>query len=167
MKTLLLMRHCQAKSVGDVAGDRHRPLSPGGLAEAKLAAEWLSQTGRLPDGVLCSAALRTRQTAEAIMAACPQSRRVDVEAFYQADDTELRHGIAAEAVSHDLGDVQTLLVLGHNPTISDLAGSLTRRPTMLPPGAIVVIEVDHDWSQPLAAAGCRWIEQWTPGRAAS
>ena len=162
MNILLLMRHCQAESAGSIPGDHHRPLSTGGRAEADRAAAWLRQTDRLPDALLCSDATRTRQTADAIVAASPNVSRQDVAEFYQADDAQLRDGIVERAAADNLSDARTLLVLGHNPTISDLAGQLTRRPLMLPPGGIVVIEVDHDWSQPLLAARCRWIEQWSP-----
>ena len=61
MRTLVLMRH--AKSAYPAGVDDHdRPLADRGEREAALAGDWLRENVPPIDAVLCSSALRTRQT---------------------------------------------------------------------------------------------------------
>jgi phosphohistidine phosphatase len=60
-RTLVILRHAKAANPQGVA-DPDRPLSQRGHADAAAAGVWLARRGLQPDLVVCSPALRTRQT---------------------------------------------------------------------------------------------------------
>jgi phosphohistidine phosphatase len=120
-RVLHLLRH--AKSSWRDAGleDRDRPLNARGHHAAELLATHLSRQP-LPDLVLCSSARRTRETFEYIARAYGRSPPVSIEdKLYLATARALLERI--EAVAED---VATLLVIGHNPGLHELAAALAR-----------------------------------------
>ncbi len=66
---MYLLRH--AKSSWDEPGrpDRERPLAPRGVRDAKRVAKHLRRQGVAPELVLCSPAVRTRETLELVLPA--------------------------------------------------------------------------------------------------
>ena len=60
-KTLVIMRHAEADMPWGT-GDFDRPLTRRGREQAPAAGRWLLEHGAVPEMILCSAALRTRQT---------------------------------------------------------------------------------------------------------
>ena len=62
-KTLILMRHSKAEE-GFTKPDHDRELAARGRRDATAAGGWLRQEGLVPDLVICSTAVRTRQTWE-------------------------------------------------------------------------------------------------------
>ncbi|WP_434742325.1 SixA phosphatase family protein [Micromonospora sp. SH-82] len=61
-RTLVLLRHAKAETPGEEILDVDRPLVARGRAAAVAVGTWLDRYGLRPDVVLCSPALRTRQT---------------------------------------------------------------------------------------------------------
>ncbi|HET9516332.1 MAG TPA: histidine phosphatase family protein [Actinoplanes sp.] len=125
--TLVLMRHAKAVTPGD-SPDFDRPLTERGRADAGAAGTWLADVGLRPGLVICSPATRTRQTWHALAIARatsdPSSSAPEVHyerGLYDGGRTELVDLI--QAVSDDIA---TVLVIGHNPTVSDV--SLLLRP---------------------------------------
>src|SRR4051794_39743100 len=60
-RRLVLLRHAKAETPGDTP-DVQRQLTDKGRADATAAGAWLAAEGLRPDLVLCSPAIRTRQT---------------------------------------------------------------------------------------------------------
>jgi len=118
MKTLILVRH--AKSSWSEAGlpDRERPLNKRGRRDAPAMGRRLARRGVKPDRVISSAALRARLTAEAMAGelGCPAGSVVAAEQLYCAD---VREWFAAIDALDDGWD--TVMLVGHNPTLTDLA----------------------------------------------
>lgn len=117
---LVLLRH--AKSAWPDVADHERPLGPRGLRDAPAAGLWLRDTGCVPSLVICSTARRTRETWA--LAAAQLGASVPVrfdERVYAAEPEEL-----LEVVSEVPEEVRTLLLVGHNPGLEDLALSLAR-----------------------------------------
>ncbi|HVM56672.1 MAG TPA: histidine phosphatase family protein [Gaiellaceae bacterium] len=158
MKRLYLLRH--AKSSWDEPGvaDIDRPLAPRGRKAAKRIAAYLRRTGAAPAVVLCSSALRTRQTLDAIRPALGGDPEVLVEdELYAADAGTLLTRI--RAVPPAAGSV---LLIGHNPGLGDLALSLAgggdaellgRLREGLPTGALATFAIAADAWDDLAAGG--------------
>ena len=111
MRTLVLMRHAKSDYPEGV-DDHERPLAGRGIREAALAGDWLRANAPQIDAVLCSSAVRTRQTLERTAIAAPASY---LDRLYGASPRRDRR-------DHKIGDdVTTLLVVGHEPTTSHLA----------------------------------------------
>jgi phosphohistidine phosphatase len=119
-RSLVLLRHAKAESPPGVA-DENRPLSARGHADAHAAGAWLA-TRHAPELVLCSPAKRTRQTWHAIAANLTTKPAAQVRyerRLYLAGADEL-----LELVRETDDSVGTVLVIGHNPTLSQLAFTL-------------------------------------------
>lgn len=119
MKRLTLLRHGHAEARAE-DGDFHRALDARGRDEVARSTTMILESFAPPDVLLVSAAQRTRQTAEVfrqIAAAAGVTPRVIIEQrLYHAswqETMELAQGVAA--------DVAHLLVIGHNPGLSELA----------------------------------------------
>ena len=114
MRNLIIMRHARAE-MGNGKPDFDRMLDPAGWEEAEEVGAALAEAGLLPDTVLCSAARRTRDTLSAML---PQfSEDCDVRflnEIYNAEAPALRNLITRASG-------QTVLLIGHNPTVHNLA----------------------------------------------
>jgi phosphohistidine phosphatase len=119
-KTLILMRHSKAEE-GIGKPDHDRELSSRGRRDATAAGGWLREEGLLPDLVICSTAVRTRQTWDAAVKGGAQTEFLEYrKSVYQGGPTVL-----VETVREDAGDMTTVLVIGHNPTMAEVASRLT------------------------------------------
>ncbi|QNA76835.1 histidine phosphatase family protein [Streptomyces sp. So13.3] len=149
-RRLVILRH--AKSAWpDGVPDHDRPLNRRGLRDAPAAGRWLDEAGRLPDLVLCSSARRTRQTWELAAAELDGAPPVRYEPrLYAADDDDL-----LDVVREVAPDVGTLLLVGHNPGLQELAlllageaagDTLERARTKFPTSGTAVLTWSGPWS---------------------
>jgi phosphohistidine phosphatase len=115
MRRLILFRHGKAETAGPSGGDKERPLAERGWADSAVTSQWLSETGFIPDLVLISPAVRTRETWDAARACFPGARVDFEERLYLADPEAIREAI--QAASEGAG---TVMVIGHNPGLQDL-----------------------------------------------
>jgi phosphohistidine phosphatase len=131
VKRLLLLRHGEAEPAGAAASDFERPLTARGRAQALQAAHRLRQIHCVPDTILASPALRTRETAMILAAHLEQLQAVRYEtAAYPGDPEALLQLIDAVA-----GQIGTLLLVGHNPGLSALARRFALCASPRPAGA--------------------------------
>ncbi len=117
---LTLIRHANAEQDSGVR-DFERPLSRKGHSEANEMARRFQERGLVPDLILTSAALRTRETADTFAKVLGVAARL-----LQAEDSlylaEGEHIITTiRATGPRIGH---LMVIGHNPGISSAAISL-------------------------------------------
>lgn len=119
-RTLVLLRHAKAEPASGWS-DVDRRLTPRGRADAGAAGAWLSTHGLRPDLVICSPARRTRQTWHGVALALPPGRR---EVRYERSlyDGSARDLLRAIATTPD--EVRTVLLIGHNPAVSELSALL-------------------------------------------
>jgi len=99
--------------------DHQRPLSELGLQQAQQAAGFIQQNTDTIPYILCSDAVRTHQTAAQIASAFGIDSCDARNEFYTAGV-----GIWCDAIEA-LSQHQSLVLVGHNPTISQLCGYLT------------------------------------------
>jgi phosphohistidine phosphatase len=121
-RTLVLLRHAKAETPGDKP-DFERELTDRGRRDSDAAGSWLADEGLHPDLVICSPATRARQTwhgaAVALAQAAPEQAAPEVlyeEGLYEGGRTEV-----IDALRRVPEDVQTVLVVGHNPTMTDVS----------------------------------------------
>jgi phosphohistidine phosphatase len=115
-RTLLLLRHAKSDYPAGV-GDHERPLAERGIREAALAGDWLRANAPAVDAVLCSTATRTRQTLDRTGIDAPV---YFADRLYDATPGMVIDEINATAARF-AGEVSTLLVIGHEPAMSQLA----------------------------------------------
>lgn len=148
-RTLLLLRHAKSDYPPGVA-DHERPLAPRGIREAGLAGDWLRAHAPAVDAVLCSTATRTRQTLA--------RTRIDAPVNYVDRLYDATPGAVIEEINGVEPSVGTLLVIGHEPTMSQLALGLAAADgsnptaaegisTKFPTSAIAVLRTGEPWDQ--------------------
>lgn len=146
MKRLWLFRHAKAVPAESALSDFARTLAERGERDARWIAERLLLGGRAPPRILASPALRTRRTAEIVAEVLGQPS-TDVafdERLYLASAATVSAAIAGRDDS-----IASLLVVGHNPGLSELALELAPELPLddLPTSGLVGIDVDATvWS---------------------
>jgi phosphohistidine phosphatase len=128
---LYLVRHAEAAG-GEP--DELRPLTPAGREQARSLGEHLRDSGVRPDAVLTSPLLRARETAALL------GRELGLDAV---PDERLAPGATADTVASAVaGRGETVIVVGHQPDCSRIAGALTGGPEPdFPPAGSVAIEL--------------------------
>jgi phosphohistidine phosphatase len=117
VKQLLLLRHGQAVEAQRDMTDMDRPLSPRGRAEVLDAAQCIADSRLRCDALLASPAVRTRETATIVAAELDFSEAIIFEpSIYLGDAAAL-----LTALRRCPKTSETLLMVGHNPGISELA----------------------------------------------
>lgn len=138
MPKLIVLRHAKAVA-GFGLADIDRTLADRGLRDAAATGNWLRENGLVPDRVLCSTAVRTRQTLAELDLQAPAEYS---ERIYD-NDPDVLLGLLRET-----GDeVGTLLLIGHNPSlhllIHDLAGEA---PDSFPTCALALLDLQVPWT---------------------
>lgn len=145
-RRLILTRHAKSSWDDPLTPDHERPLNERGKRAAADLGQWLASRGYLPQEVLCSDALRTRETYAGIAPALQNAPSPDLKpSLYHAGPdvmmAVLRHARA-----------ETVMMVGHNPGISEFAARLVARPPVnaefqrYPTGATIVVDfMIDDW----------------------
>ena len=120
MRRLLLLRHAKAERLQPGGRDQDRVLAQRGRADAKTLGAYLARHAFIPDRAVVSAAARTRETWTLLAAAMGQTPPASFEErLYDASpDTIL------QAIKETGPDTGTLMVIGHNPGLQELAAML-------------------------------------------
>ncbi len=161
-RRLVLFRHAKSDWGSPYLPDEERPLAARGLSDAPRMGGWLRRRGIVPDKVLVSPALRARQTWELAQTLLGH----DVP----AETVEMLYAFASprpllEATKRFGEDARTLMLVGHNEAMHELAVALAktgdeqqlrRLRKKFPTAAIAIIDLPID----------EWFElsDLTPGR---
>ncbi|MEU6339467.1 histidine phosphatase family protein [Streptomyces sp. NPDC046977] len=148
---LVLLRHAKSAWPPDVP-DHDRPLGARGRRDAPAAGRWLRENKHIPDLVVCSTAVRTRETWE--LAAGALGARAEPQVAYD----ERLYAATARALLDVLREtpdsVRTVLLVGHNPGVQDLAlrlagggasEALLRAADKFPTSALAVLTAAVPW----------------------
>ncbi len=122
-RTLVLVRHAKTEQipVGSQLSDHDRALTNRGRLDAQAVGRWLRDNGIVADLVICSTALRTRQTWDHAVRGGAQAEFVEYRsAVYQGGTPGV-----LETAREEGGEVRILVVVGHSPAVPDLAGGLS------------------------------------------
>jgi phosphohistidine phosphatase len=138
MKTLLLLRHGKSDWDADYETDHDRPLAKRGQAAASLMGKFLVTLRQIPDQVVSSSAVRAHDTVRLATEAGDWSCPVNT--------TRKLYGVPPENVLNVIrgcdDSKDRVLVAGHEPTLSELAGGLIGQASIkFPTGAISRIDL--------------------------
>jgi phosphohistidine phosphatase len=137
MKQLTLIRHAQADNPLPDQRDWDRPLTKRGLLDAAEMARRFKSQGDCPDFILSSPALRAQQTATIFAKYFAKTTLQLDEELYLTSPKQLLASLQrlAPTINH-------LLLVGHNPGISELADQLSaeRRIEGMPTASMVTFE---------------------------
>ncbi|HVY86465.1 MAG TPA: histidine phosphatase family protein [Caulobacterales bacterium] len=164
MRTLILLRHAKAVRANEAPNDEARGLTSRGERDAGAAGAALEDHGLKPQLALVSPSVRTRQTAARALQGFKLETRFD-DALYHAGPESIWDAFAAE-------DADSVIVVGHNPGLGELAsiliaqahdGSRAAREFAgaFPTAAFAAFEIRGDL---MRAAGPRLLAAWKPVR---
>lgn len=156
--TLMLLRHAKSGHDANVA-DIDRTLNERGRHEAAEMAELMTTRGFRPARILCSSAQRTRETLGPLVPGLVGDSWIEItRRIYDASADQL-----LELIREQDGDVPSLLVIGHNPGLEDLArglvatgdgAALFHLRTKFPPATLAVISFEApEWRDVGAGMG--------------
>jgi phosphohistidine phosphatase len=150
MRTLYLLRHAKSSWAEPALPDRQRPLAARGRRDAKRIAKHLVRLEVQPELVLCSSAVRARKTLEGVRVALGTTSSVRLEdELYGASAEQL-----LERIRLVPGVVASVMVIGHNPGLQELALLLAgdgvdrgRLEEKFPTAALATLTLATGWSQ--------------------
>ncbi|WP_018476646.1 SixA phosphatase family protein [Pontibacter roseus] len=142
MKTLYILRHAKSSWEFEELSDHDRPLNKRGRSDAPLIGQELASNNVKPQLIISSPAVRAITTATLV------SKELD----YDADDIvvdERVYGASPqellEVVQQAPADVESLMLVGHNESISDFANMLSpKHVSRLPTAGVVALSFNCD-----------------------
>ncbi len=151
-RRLLVMRHAKAASPDDTP-DHERPLAGRGRRDAPMVGAWLVDAGWVPD---VGAELRrhagpsdgrARPGGDRARPAPTRRRLRLVGGLYEASVHQVLH-VVAEAGEHS-----TVMVVGHEPTMSAVVATLTGQRADFPTSAVAQVELSVPWGGVTSGSG--------------
>jgi phosphohistidine phosphatase len=141
-RELYLLRHAKALERGSEMRDADRPLKPRGIADVLTVAGRIDAKTRSIERILSSPANRAIHTAILFAEATgiPLDRIVLYSEIYLADDDDLVH-----IVSEVDNRLTSLMIVGHNPSVTNLANRFLNEPVFdVPTSGLVALQFDAD-----------------------
>jgi phosphohistidine phosphatase len=152
VKTVYLLRHAKSSWDQPSLPDHDRPLAPRGETAAPVMGRHLAEAGLVPERVLCSTAVRARQTWQAVASALSPAPEV----AYRRDIYDADAGDLLRVLRELPDDVGSVMLVGHNPAMEELAAMLVgggddaarqRMASKFPTAALAQIAMDvASWS---------------------
>ncbi len=140
-RTVILIRHCKSDWDGST-DDHNRPLSARGHRAAPRIGAFLALHDLVPEDVLCSDAMRTRQTWAAIADHLPGAPKPSLShALYLSEPEVMLKALQASTAP-------TIAMIAHNPGTAALVWDLIHTPpnderfAQYPTGATTVLRFD-------------------------
>ena len=144
MKTLLIMRHAKSSWNDARLSDHDRPLNDRGELDAPRMGVVLADRDLVPGRIVSSTAVRARTTAELVAQNCPFDGEITLDrTLYHAGLDEF-----VTALQKLPANADCVMLVGHNPGISELVDFLTDIPETMTTANIAVVRLPIDlWSE--------------------
>ena len=142
MKKLYIIRHTKKENEITNGNDYDIELSKEGIEQAKIVALNFAKKNSNIDLILASPAKRTSQTAEIFAKELGYQKAIIYnEIFYKAYVIEL-----LETLSYTYDNFNSIILIGHNPSLTALGVTLVGLKEKIPNGGILEIDVDcNNW----------------------
>lgn len=155
-RQLLIMRHAKAEELHREQTDRHRELTAKGQQDALQMGAQLLQRNIMPDVIHASVATRTQQTAQLLS----DVLKIQSESVYLQE--ELYNSAIRSYVNFIASlenNLNCVLMVGHNPTVSYLAEYLTGSEIgSMPTSGICILQFNSAWNE--LAKGCAELREY-------
>jgi len=159
-RELILIRHTKSSWADLGMRDFDRPLKKDRTEDAKNIAKHLKELGVKPDLILCSPALRTKQTVEFFCDKlnCDYNRIEFDMRLYESSAEDY-----TQVVREVNEEIKTLVVVGHNPSITDFANQFLQSKIIeVPTTGVICLEFECDNWEIYRATPCKLKYFLTP-----
>lgn len=154
MKTLYILRHAKSSWDDHLLSDFERPLNERGLRTAPFIGDLMKERGMVPDVIVSSPALRAKQTAELVR----EAGGFEPEISFNESIYEASVGTLVSVIAELDNNIDSTLLVGHNPGAEGLIYFLTGKIAPMPTAALALIELGiASWSE--LANGCGTLAQ--------
>ena len=137
MKFLFLLRHAKSSWADAGLSDFERPLNERGLNAAPFIGELMARHELSPDVIIASPATRAAETARLVKEAGGLNADIRPdERIYEASPNALQ-----QVISELTDDLDSAMLVGHNPGMEGLIRYLTDRLEPMPTAALAVIKL--------------------------
>ena len=159
MKTLLLLRHAKSSWKEKGQADHDRPLKKRGKREAERVGGVLRAADLLPALTLSSTARRARKTARIVLEAAGCDAPLELHAdLYLAEPPAYLARLAGLS-----DETARVLVVGHNPRISEFVHHLTGHAEEMPTACLVRIDLPIErWQGLNGSTHGELVQTWRP-----
>jgi phosphohistidine phosphatase len=125
---LWLLRHAKSSWSDPGLPDEDRPLAPRGEKASDRMRGYIAAEGLGPQLVLCSSAVRARQTLARVLPALGGELRVQIEPALYTFEAD----VLLDRLARIPSDVSSVLLVGHNPAMQGLVARVADRGDALP-----------------------------------
>lgn len=151
MKTLYILRHAKSSWDNPNLSDFERPLNERGFKDAPFMGKTMLRNGFQPDLILSSPAERARQTAMVVKKAGQLKAQIQYdERIYEASPLRL-----LEIVSGLGNEIESVMLVGHNPGFEGLVKILTGEVQSMPTAALAVVDSEIESWSGISPGNCR------------
>jgi len=144
MKNLLLMRHAKSSWKDDSLEDHQRPLKKRGRKDSKRIAKVIQKSNLVPDLILSSSAVRSRETVEIVVQTLDYHNTIAFsDELYMGEPDDFIHAL------RDLSkELNTVMIVGHNPGLEAYLQIIDGEIESVPTAGLghLVLAID-DWKE--------------------
>jgi phosphohistidine phosphatase len=157
MKTLLIMRHGKSSWKQKNLPDLDRSLHRRGEKDSRKTGRYLKKKDLVPDLILSSPAVRAKQTADIVAEESHYKKEIQfVDRLYMAEAVQI-----IETLNQLPNNLETVLLIGHNPGLEYTVQLLSRTIVTLPTAALVTLKVPIDrWADIKEDTECELVKTW-------
>lgn len=159
MKTLLIFRHAKSSWKDDSLPDHDRPLNKRGERDAPRMGEVLREQGFQPDLILCSTAVRARETVRLALGEIDFEGKLEL----REDLYAFEPGPYLNALTGLDETIDQVMIVGHNPALEELLVGLTGEHHRMATAALAHLELPiHNWQEISFGMGAKLVNLWMP-----
>jgi phosphohistidine phosphatase len=159
MKTLMLLRHAKSSRDDPDLPDHERPLNKRGKESASRMGKLVRDEKIVPDLIVSSTALRARKTAERVAAESKYPGAIELEEHLYMAEPDAIYDVVRKIDP----ERERVLVVGHNPGISDFLSRLAGTEEEMPTAALAIVELPIDrWNKLTAKTRGQLTSYWKP-----
>ena len=141
MKKITLLRHGNSLFQDSSTNDWSRPLSPEGEKECHDVAKFIKDCHPLPSKIISSNARRTIETVKILL----EKNKWDSEILNVDKELYLASAnLLTEKIQSQSESINDLIIVGHNPGLSELSSSLLKQSIYLPTSGCVSLNINLD-----------------------
>ena len=142
MKRLILVRHAKSNLNQLLVSDHERILNQSGKNEAKLIGQYLSNNQYIPSHIISSTATRTLETANIIIEQLKFKNNIETQSLIYSESFLN----ILNLINNIDNQYQCVMIVGHNPTITQLINHITNvRIDHMPTCGTGIIDFKINW----------------------
>jgi phosphohistidine phosphatase len=159
MKNLLLMRHAKSSWKDLTLNDHQRPLNKRGKRDAPRIGKYLREQGVIVDAILCSTAVRARETVKCFL----KEFTFEGEVFYVDDLYHANHETYIALLNQLPDTADTVMIVGHNPEMDTFLEMACDEYEHMPTGAVAIVQFPFErWPELSEVMPGKLVDLWKP-----